>query len=104
MNSCMKTPSIMGSDMDISACTEKSFFMVKKYNEILRYHSNGFSQRQIASLTGVSRGTVIKAIDAFKCANVSWEEVRSLTDTEFEERLFKKDKEPLNRLGIYFYI
>ena len=37
--------------------------MVKKYKEILRYHSNGFSQRQIASLTGVSRGTVIKVID-----------------------------------------
>ena len=101
----MKTPSIMGLDIDISACTERSFFfMVKKYKEILRYHSNGFSQRQIASLTGVSRGTVIKVIDAFKCANVSWEEVRSMTDTEFEERLFKKDKEPLNRLGIYFYI
>ena len=67
---------------------------MKKYKEILRYHSNGFSQRQITSLTGVSRGTVIKVIDAFKCANVSWEEVRSLTDTELEERLFKKDKEP----------
>ena len=90
----MKTPSIMGSDIDISACTERSFFMVKKYKEILRYHSNGFSQRQIASLTGVSRGTVIKVIDAFKCANISWEEVRSFTDTELEERLFKKDKEP----------
>ncbi|WP_143395375.1 helix-turn-helix domain-containing protein [Faecalitalea cylindroides] len=49
--------------------------MVKKYKEILRYHSNGFSQRQIASLTGVSRGTVIKVIDTFKCANVSWVEV-----------------------------
>ena len=40
MNSCMKTSSIMGSDIDISACTERSFFMVKKYKEILRYHLN----------------------------------------------------------------
>ena len=46
---------------------ERSFFiMVKKYKEILRYFDNGFSQRQIADLANVSRGTVIKTIDAFK--------------------------------------
>ena len=54
-----------------------------------------FSQRQLFFDRGVSRGTVIKVIDAFKCANISWEEVRSFTDTELEERLFKKrQKEP----------
>ena len=30
MNSCMKTPSIMGLDIDISACTERSFFYGEK--------------------------------------------------------------------------
>ncbi len=58
--------------------------MVKKYKEILRYYNNGFSQRQIADLTDVSRGTVIKVIDAFKLLNVPWEEVRFLDDFELE--------------------
>lgn len=62
--------------------------MVKKYKEILRYYNNGFSQRQIADLTDVSRGTVIKVIDAFKLLNVPWEEVRFLDDFELEEMLF----------------
>ena len=54
-------------------CTKKGvFIMVKKYKEILRYHNNGFSQRQIADLTDVFRGTVIKTVDAFKRLNVSW--------------------------------
>lgn len=62
-----------------------------KYKEILRYYNNGFSQRQIAELTDVSRGTVIKTIDAFKSLNVSWEEVRLLSDSELGEMLFKKN-------------
>lgn len=64
--------------------------MVKKYKEILRYFDNGFSQRQIADLTNVSRGTVIKTIDAFKALNIPWEEVRFLSDQELEEVLFRK--------------
>lgn len=64
----MKTPSIMGLDIDISACTERSFFYGEK----------------------VQGNFAIP----FKCANVSWEAARAFTDMELEEQLFKKDKEP----------
>lgn len=72
--------------------------MVKKYKEILRYFNNGFSQRQIASLTNVSRGTVIKTIDAFKALNIPWKEVRLLNDEELSEVLFPKANAQSNSL------
>lgn len=62
----------------------------KKYKEILRFYNNGFSQRQIAQLSEISRGTVVKVIDAFKSLNVTWEEVKNLDEIELEKLLFDK--------------
>ena len=63
---------------------------MKKYKEILRYHNAGLSQRQIAEILGVSRGTVVRAIDGFKALAIPWEEVIKLSEKDLEDLLFVK--------------
>lgn len=64
-----------------------------KYKEILRYHHAQLSQRQIASVMGVSRNTVAKAINALTAAGISWSEVKPLTEAELLGQLFPKTNE-----------
>ena len=61
---------------------------MKKYKEILRYHNAGLSQRQIAEILGVSRGTVVRAVDGFKALAIPREEVIKLNEKDLEDLLF----------------
>ena len=61
-----------------------------KYKEILRYHHAKLSQRQIASVMGISRNTVAKAINALTAAGIGWQEVKPLTEAELLTRIFPK--------------
>ena len=61
-----------------------------KYKEILRYQHAQLSQRQIATILGVSRNTVSKVINAAKATRTEWEDIRGLTEQEITSRLFPK--------------
>lgn len=69
---------------------------MKKYKEILRYYHLGFSQRQIASLLDISRGTVIRIEDAYKGLGLTWEELHLLSDKELEGQLFPAHDEDVS--------
>lgn len=64
-----------------------------KCKEILRYHHAQLSQRQTAEILGVSRNTVAKVLNASKVSGLEWENIRSLTERELEEKLFPKTKQ-----------
>lgn len=51
------------------------------------HHSTGFSNRQIATATGVSRPVVADYIAAYDRSGLTWDEFAALTDSEAIERL-----------------
>jgi len=64
---------------------------VRKFKEVLRLkHACGLSDREIAQSCGVARSTVGDYLGRAKKAGLTWAEVRDLTETELEKRLFSK--------------
>lgn len=61
---------------------------MEKYKEILRYQKAGLSQRQTASVMGVSRNTVSKVIREAKVRHVDWEQVKTKSESEIKALLF----------------
>jgi transposase len=53
------------------------------------HHKTGFSNRQIAAATGVSRPVVAGYIAAYDSCGLSWDEFSALTDSKAVERLTK---------------
>ena len=51
------------------------------------HHKTGFSNRQIATATGVSRPVVADYIAAYDRCGLSWDEFSTLTDSEAVERM-----------------
>ena len=65
---------------------------MKKYKEILRYYNLGFSQRDIAQILGISRSPVSRVEDTFDALNLTWDEIKGLSDKEIDELLFPKNE------------
>ena len=61
---------------------------MEKYKQILRYEHAGISQRETAKLLSVSRNTVSKVINARKAAQLDWDQVNALSETELHDTLF----------------
>lgn len=61
---------------------------MEKYKEILRYQKAGLSQRQTASVMGISRNTVAKVIQEASARQVTCAQVKTQTETEIKELLF----------------
>lgn len=55
---------------------------MEKYKEILRYQKAGLSQRQTASVMGISRNTVAKVIQEASARQVTWEQVKTQTKAD----------------------
>jgi len=61
-----------------------------KYREILRLHSLGFSQQNIAYSSSVSKKTVNRVIKRARELNISWPLDDNQTDAVLEGILFPK--------------
>lgn len=61
------------------------------YREILRLHSQGISQRSIATNCACSRNTVAKVLLRADEMNVSWPLKESITDGEIHRLFFTED-------------
>lgn len=59
-----------------------------KYNDILRLHSQGMSNRSIASICSCSRNTVASVLERAKLKTISWPFDNPLSDKELHELLF----------------
>lgn len=67
------------------------------YREILRLHSQGISQRNIALSCACSRNTVSKIIGRAGELGIAWPLERELTDSELRQRLFAESAQVSNR-------
>ena len=65
-----------------------------KYREILRLHSRGISQRDIATSCQCSRNTVTKVVARAKEVSIGWPLKAELTDGELGEMLFPGSADP----------
>ena len=61
-----------------------------KYREILRLHSMGLSQEEIASSCSASKRTVNNALRAAKEKGISWPLDDGMTDNDLDDLLFPK--------------
>jgi transcriptional regulator with XRE-family HTH domain len=61
-----------------------------KYREILRLHSLGLSQKDIAGSCNVSKKTVNKVLKAAEEKNIFWPLSDTDTDALLQEKLFPK--------------
>ena len=61
-----------------------------KYREILRLHSLGLSQKDIAGSCGISKKTVNKVLKAAREKNIFWPLSDTDTDAVLSEKLFPK--------------
>ena len=76
-----------------------------KYREILRLHSLGFSQQNIAYSSNVSKKTVNRVIYRAKELNLSWPLDDDQTDAVLEQILFPKAKaNPVKRMPDFAHI
>lgn len=76
-----------------------------QYREILRLHSQGISQRNIAVSCACSRNTVSKIILRAEELGIAWPLEKDLTDGELRQRLFAEvDKQPTRKYPDYEYI
>ena len=62
----------------------KSINMLR-LRQILRYHTQGTSKKQISAITGVARNTVKRYISRFISLRITYEDVASLSDHELEK-------------------
>ncbi len=70
----------------------KEVINLTKYREILRLHSLGFSQQNIAYSSNVSKKTVNRVINRAKELNILWPLDDNQTDAVLEQILFPKSK------------
>lgn len=76
-----------------------------KYREILRLHSLGFSQQNIAYSSNVSKKTVNRVINRAKELNLFWPLDDSKTDAVLEQLMFSKPKaESVKKMPDFAYI
>lgn len=68
-----------------------------KYREILRLHSQGISQRNIALSCACSRNTVSKIIQRAEELSIVWPLEKELTDGELRQRLFAESAQVSRR-------
>lgn len=68
-----------------------------QYREILRLHSQGISQRNIAASCACSRNTVSKIIQRAEELGIAWPLEKDLTDGELRQRLFAEVAQPPTR-------
>jgi transposase len=68
-----------------------------QYREILRLHSQGISQRNIAVSCACSRNTVSKIIQRAEELGIAWPLEKDLTDGELRQRLFAVAAQPPTR-------
>lgn len=68
-----------------------------QYREILRLHSQGISQRNIAVSCACSRNTVSKIIQRAEELGIVWPLEKDLTDGELRQRLFAEVAQPPTR-------
>jgi transposase len=68
-----------------------------QYREILRFHSQGISQRNIAVSCACSRNTVSKIINRAEELGIAWPLEKDLTDGEHRQRLFASAAQPPTR-------
>jgi transposase len=62
----------------------KSINMLK-LRQILRYHTQGTSKKQISAITGIARNTVKRYINRFISLHITYEDITSLSDHELEK-------------------
>lgn len=68
-----------------------------KYREILRLHSQGISQRNIALSCACSRNTVSKITQRADELGIAWPLEKELTDGELRQRLFAESLTQVSR-------
>lgn len=70
---------------------------MRRIREVLRLQwLLGLSQRKIASATRLGVGTVFEYLRRAAAAELSWESVEGLSETELEQRLFPRRTEPVD--------
>jgi len=71
-----------------------------QYREILRLHSQGISQRNIALSCACSRNTVSKIIQRAEELGIAWPLEKELTDGELRQRLFAESAQVSRRMAV----
>jgi transposase len=69
---------------------------MSKIRQILRLYSQGRSNLQIASQTGMSRNTLKKYLKEFKESLLTFEQINELSDKDLEDLFVKPADKPLN--------
>ena len=67
---------------------------MRKLKEVLRLHSLGLSQHQIARSCGISQSTVHEYVSAAQAAGVNWPVPESWGDQQIEQALFPQRPAP----------
>jgi len=67
---------------------------MRKLKEVLRLHSLGLSQHQIARSCSISQSTVHEYLSAAQAAGVKWPSLENWDDQQIERRLFPQRPAP----------
>lgn len=71
-----------------------------RIKQIIMLHESGKSYRDISNQLGLSRKTTTKYILLFKSTGLSWQEVKPLTDNDFNDLIFNQETPDANRLAV----
>ena len=69
---------------------------MSKLRRVLKLYCQGQSKLQISTLTGLSRNTVKKYIQAFQALRTTWEDVNQLSDKDLDA-MFCQEPEPTSK-------
>ncbi len=77
----------------------KEVMLMTQHREILRLHSQGISQRNIAKSCECSRNTVTNTdtLERAEALGIVWQEIQGLSDQELLPLLFPEQAVPLER-------
>lgn len=75
-----------------------------KYREILRLHSQGISQRNIAASCECSRNTIAKVLKRAEELSISWPLPPTMTDGELQDQLFPQEEQHHRKMPDLEYI
>lgn len=70
---------------------------MRKIKEVLRLHSLGLKQQQIAASCSIAQSTVSEYLQATQTAGLSWPQIAGLDERELTVRLFPERAAPLQR-------
>ena len=73
---------------------------MRKLKEVLRLHSLGLSQHQIARSCSISQSTVHEYVSAAQAAGVQWPLPQDWGDPQIEGALFPSDRRPRSGASI----